>query len=477
MIGRRTEITRLKKAYASKEAEFIVVYGRRRVGKTYLIRSTFEAENCRFLVCTGSKNGLLKKQLAHFAEAITKTFMAGISVKVPESWDEAFRLLTQLIDQEPNKKIVIFLDELPWLASRKSEILTSLDYYWNQYWSRNPKLKLIVCGSSASWLVKNIIYNQGGLHNRCTYELKLDPFTLAEVEEYFSSRHIKLNKNQILEIYMALGGIPYYLKYVEKGLTAHENIQHILFSKQAPLKDEFKKLFDSLFNNADAYIELIQLITEHKEGVTRTYLEKQAKKSSAGGRLTERLNQLKRTNFIESYLSWDKEKGEYYKVIDEFTIFYLTWLQPNKKETFTEDHWLKQSAKAQYKTWSGYAFEAICHKHVNQIINALKIKTAEKISSWRYFPKSINEAGTQIDLIIDRADDAITLCEIKYTDRPFSVTKEYARNIIQKELCFKEKTATKKQLFNVLISANGIKPNQYSITTFENVVTLEELFN
>jgi len=476
IISRKSEIKRLKQAYLSKEAELIVIYGRRRVGKTFLIRSLFEAENCRFLVCTGSKKGLLKAQLKHFAEAVTKTFTAGINVKVPESWDEAFKLLTLLIEQNQNEKVVIFLDELPWLASRKSGVLDSLDYYWNQYWSRNPKIKLIACGSSASWLIKKIIYNKGGLHNRCTCELKLDPFTLAEVDEYLVSRNIKLNKKHVLELYMAPGGIPYYLKYVEKGLSAHENTQNILFSKQAPLKDEFKKLFDSLFSNAKAYIELVQLIAQRKEGLSRTLLEVQSKKSSGGGRLSGRLNQLKQTNFIESYVSWNKEKGEYYKVIDEFSIFYLSWFQTSKSGHFTEDHWLKQTVKAQYETWSGYAFEAICHKHVNQIINALNLKTAEKISSWRHFPKENNDKGAQIDLLIDRSDDAITLCEIKYTDKPFVVTRQYAANIMQKEQCFKDQTKTNKHLFNALISANGIKQNQYSLTAFDNVVTLEDLF-
>ena len=476
IIGRKAEIQRLKQAYSSKEAEFVVVYGRRRVGKTFLIKSLFEAENCRFLVCTGTKNGTLDKQLKHFTEAITTAFAIGISIKIPESWDEAFKLLTQLIDQNPNKKMVIFLDELPWLASRKSGILDALDYYWNQYWSRNSKIKLIVCGSSASWLIKKIIYNRGGLHNRCTCELKLEPFTLAEAEEYLASRHIKLNKRQILDLYMALGGIPYYLKYVEKGLSAHENIQHILFNKQSPLKDEFKKLFDSLFSNAEAYIELLQLIAERKEGISRVQLEAQSKKSPGGGRLSDRLNQLKQTNFIESYISWNKDKGEYYKVVDEFSIFYLYWLQSNKSSRFTEDHWLKQITKPEYETWSGYAFEAICHKHVNQIIRALHLKTAEKISAWRHASKNVKDKGAQIDLIIDRSDDAISLCEIKYTDKPFSVTRLYAANIMQKEQSFKDNTKTKKQLFSVLISANGIKPNQYSLTTFDSVVTLEELF-
>ena len=478
IVARSVEIHRLQKAYQSSEPEFIVLYGRRRIGKTFLIRGFFENKNCQFFQATGSQKGTLKKQLTHFTEALSVTFARGIQLKPSNSWEEAFQVLTQFIETTNSKhKIVIFLDELPWMATRRSGLLEALDYYWNQNWSRNSKIILIVCGSSASWIIKNIIYNKGGLHNRCTCEIKLDPFNLAEVNEYLKSRQIKLNKNHVLEIYMALGGIPYYLKYVEPGITAAENIQKILFDSKAPLRDEFKKLFDSLFTESDTYIELIKLISRKKDGMSRSELEVLSKLSRGGGRLTQRLEQLIQTNFIEPYIPWDKERGEYYKVIDEFCLFYVYWLSSTRSKKLTHDHWLKQMQKPIYHVWAGYAFEAVCRKHIDQVIKALHIKTAENISSWRLSTKKSKEHGAQIDLLINRSDDAITLCEIKYTDKPFIIDKQYAQKLQNKMGVFKTKTKTTKQIFMAVISANGLKESMYSEEMISHIVTLDDLFN
>lgn len=478
LIGRTVEIQRLEKVFQSAEAEFVVLYGRRRIGKTFLIRQFFEQkQGCRFFQVTGLQKGSLKKQLAHFAESLSESFAQGIQIKPPASWEEAFRTLTHFIEADGSgSKTVIFLDELPWMATRRSGLLEALDYYWNRYWSINPKIILIICGSSASWLIKNIIYNKAGLHNRCTCEIKLDPFDLAETSAFLKSRGVKLNENHVLELYMALGGVPYYLKYVEAGLTSAENIQNILFDDKAPLKDEFHKLFSSLFTEANAYIELIKLIAQKREGMSRSLLESSVKLSGAGGRLTFRLAQLIQTNFIESYVSWDKKKGEYYKVIDEFCLFYLYWLSPSSSKKNLHDHWLNQMQKPIYHVWSGYAFEAVCHKHITQITRALNIKTAESISSWRLAGQKGKEEGAQIDLLIDRNDNALTLCEIKYTDAPFFIDRQYAEKLIKKIEIFKKTTRTKKQIFLAIISANGLKKSMYSEEIVHGVTTLKDLF-
>lgn len=477
LIGRTAEIRRLEKIYQSKEAEFVVLYGRRRVGKTFLIRQFFEQKKGLFFQVTGLQKGSMQKQLEHFSETLSAKFTHGIPIKTPPTWEEAFKLLTQFIDTaNPKNKTTLFLDELPWLATRRSGLLEALDYYWNHHWSTHPNIILVVCGSSASWLIKNIIYNKGGLHNRCTCELKLEPFNLSETYSYLSSKGITLNKRHVLELYMALGGIPYYLNYVSKGLSASANIQKILFDKNAPLKDEFKKLFDSLFVDAEAYVELIQLIAQRKEGVSRATLESQSKYSNGGGRLTARLKQLEQTNFIEAYLPWEKQKGEYYKVMDAFCLFYLYWLTGTQGKRITDNYWLRQIQKPIYQVWAGYAFETICYKNIDKIIHSLDIPSAEKISPWRYSTKEKKENGAQIDLLIDRDDDAITICEIKYTEKPFIITKQYAEILNKKITIFKEKTKTTKQIFLVLISANGAKQNQYYNALIHGLVTLEDLF-
>jgi hypothetical protein len=477
IIGRQKELARLERAYTSQQAEFAVVYGRRRVGKTFLIREYFRQKACLFVHATGLQKGTLVKQLAHFAESLAQGFMPGIALKPAKSWDEAFGALNQLIlNDRSERKIVVFLDELPWMATRKSGLLEALDYYWNHFWSGNPRVILVVCGSSASWLINNIIYNKGGLHNRCTCELKIDPFVLSETEDFLKSMGVKLNRSHITELYLALGGIPYYLRYVEPGLTAAENIQKILFNKTAPLKDEFKKLFMSLFNNADHYIELIKIIASKKEGVSRMDLESLSKKISTGGRLSSRLSNLVQANFIQVFTPFGKKRGEYFKLIDEFCLFYLYWLLSKKNTQLTPDYWLQQQNKPAYHAWAGYAFEAVCVKHIDAILKALNIKTAEAISSWRFMSSELGESGAQIDLLIDRSDEAITLCEIKYTSKPFNIDKSYAAMLQKKIAIFKNKTKTSKHIFLALICAGGLKESAFVKEYVDQVVILDDLF-
>lgn len=474
IIGRIQEQTMLSRAYDSHEAEFIVVYGRRRVGKTYLVREFFIKKKCRVFHATGLQKGGVKKQLKKFSDALSETFFDNTKLDLPKNWDEAFGVLHKQVLKSTDK-VVIFLDELPWMATRKSNLLQEIDYYWNHHWSRMPQVILIVCGSSASWLIKKIIYNKGGLHNRVTLQLKLSPFNLSDSKAYLISRKIKLNEKHILSLYMALGGIPYYLKYVEPGLTAEQNIQKIIFDTNAPLKDEFKKLFDSLFKNAEAYLEIIKLV-KNNSGIRRSELKALINLSATGGGLSKKLKELCETGFIEEYIPWNRNKGEYYKLIDEFSLFYLSWVGEQSNKKFTADHWINQSQRPAYYAWSGYAFEAVCAKHVEKIISTLKIKTSSAIGSWSYVPRKRVEDGAQIDLIIDRTDNAITVCEIKYTDQPFAIDKEYFGKLKRKISVFREKTGVKKQIFLVMIASNGLRQTIYSEEIVDGVVTLTDLF-
>lgn len=372
IIGRAHEQAILDRLYDSSEAEFAAVYGRRRVGKTYLIRETFAHKDCYFVYAVGKHDGDRDQQLSKFMEAISETFFNNAPLQVPNNWDEAFKLLNAQI-LNSNKKVVVFLDELPWMSTPKSGLLDTIEYYWNKYWQQNPKILFIVCGSSASWMIKEFIDTQGGLHGRTTCRMKLEPFSLAETRQYLLSRNIQFNDRQITNLYMAIGGIPYYLRYVQPGMTAEQNIQALFFAQSAPLQDEFNLLFKSLFKNADAYIELIELISEKSAGVSRAEIESKSKLSSSGGVLTQRLKDLRLAGFIKDHLSWHKEKGQYYKLIDEFCLFYLRWLGDHRDKTFLADYWLSQSEKPTYKSWAGYAFEAICMKHLDQICLAAKI--------------------------------------------------------------------------------------------------------
>jgi len=476
IIGRTKELKLLNKVYSSQEAEFVVIYGRRRVGKTYLIREFFANKKCKLLHATGLQHGSQKKQLKKFTEAVSETFLDNIALEAPKNWEEAFNVLHKQLSKS-QEKVVIFLDELPWMATRRSGLLEEIDYYWNRNWSKMHNVILVACGSSASWLIKKIINNKGGLHNRVTRSINLLPFNLAETDEFLKSRNIKLNQKHVLSLYMALGGIPYYLKYIERGLTAEQNIQHIFFTKEAPLQSEFNKLFESLFENADAYIELIKLIAKRKEGARRAELKVDARLSSGGGRLSRRLQDLKEAGFIEENIPWGRSTGEYYKLIDEFCLFYLQWVVSQKQKQFTQDYWLNQSQRPAYYAWSGYAFEAVCMKHVDHIIHALHIKASGKISAWRFISRKKIVEGAQVDLVIDRSDNAITLCEIKYTDQQYTIDKQYAKNLKNKIEVFKEKTGTKKQIFLAMICANGLKKTTYSDEQIDGgIVALDSLF-
>ena len=476
IIGRKRERELLERAYRFSEAQFITIYGRLRVGKTYLIKEFFSEKDCIFVHIIGKQHGKLKDQLEAFMQAVSRAFYDGAPLEVPLSWDKAFWQLNQLIEKS-DKKVVLFFDELPWLASRKSGLMSRISEYWNSVWAGMPNVILVAGGSSVLWMLKHIIYNLGGLYNRTTLEINLRPFKLWEAREYLENKGVHLSDRDILSLYMAVGGIPYYLNYVLPGQSIKEAIQQLFFDDSASLKDEYSKLFKSLSNGADVYEEIVSVIAASKEGIMRGELDKRLSLLSSGGQLSQKLKDLCDAGFIRAYLPWEKSIGKYYKVIDEFCLFYLHWVKGYKGDSFDQDHWIIQSQKPVYHTWSGYAFEAVCSRHIHQIVRTLGIRSVNALSSWQFAPRKKNERGAQIDLVIDRTDDAITLCEIKYTDEPFAITKSYAEVLNRKISVFKKHTKTKKQIFLGIVSANGLKKTMYSEEMVSGVVTLEDLYN
>lgn len=486
IIGREYEQEKLLKILNSTQGELVAVYGRRRVGKTYLIREFFEEKqnkkSCIFFRSNGTLNGKLNVQLAKFKEEIERTFYsakAKIKLAQFKNWHEAFQALYDAINLFAEKqKVVIFLDEFPWMATPRSDLLGALDYFWNRFWCQDQRIKVIVCGSAASWMIHNIIHNTGGLHNRVTLKLSLAPFTLLETQEYLKTRKVNYNQEQVLILYMCLGGIPHYLNFVEKGLSAIQNVSNACFKNNGTLYDEFKILFKSLFKNYESHEEIIRFIASFREGVSRKTIE--SKFENKGGRLTERLEELEEAGFICSFVPWKKERGRYYKVIDEYSLFYLTWIEPHAKSRIArnidEHYWEILSQKPAWNAWSGLAFEAICYKHIQQIRKSLSIPSGSEVTTWRYVPTEDNEKGVQIDLIFERPDNIVNLCEIKYTKEPFLIDKQYAAHLRYREQIYIQKTQTKKQIFHSFITSVGIKNNIYSKDMVESVLTLSELF-
>jgi AAA+ ATPase superfamily predicted ATPase len=482
IIGRLEQVAELKNIFDSNQSEFVAIYGRRRVGKTFLVRNYFRSRKCIYFQAIGLQNGSLEEQLQNFTDSFSETFYDNMPMQAASSWKEAFQRLTAIIEKQNKKvKIVIFFDELPWMATPRSGLLEALDYFWNRYWVDFKNLKLIICGSSASWILKKIIYNKGGLHNRVTKQIILNPFSLKETKLYLENMGGPSETKQVLEIYMALGGIPFYLNGIKKNLTANQNINNLCFRKAGLLFDEFDKLFKSLFIEADAYIELIRLIAKKRYGIARPELEKKCKLSQKGGTLTDRLKDLEEAGFILSFLPlWHKTRGIYYKVIDEFSLFYLTWVEAEKntliKLESKSNFWSEKHKTPAWNTWSGYAFEAVCYKHLEQIRQTLNIPNASRSSTWRIISERDEmDAGAQIDLLFDRDDGAITLCEIKYCANPFIISKEYAKNLLRKKDVFVKVTDTKKQIFTAMIASSGIKNNFYADDIICGVVTLNNL--
>lgn len=485
IIGREAEQKILERCYASNAAEFFAVYGRRRVGKTFLIRSFFSKKaDSIFLNVTGMQAGSLLEQIQNFTEAVAETFFhKRVKLETGKNWRDAFKMLTDNISAIPQKqKIILFFDEFPCMATQNSKLLQNLEYFWNQYWSRDTRIKLIICGSASGWILKNIINNKKGLYNRVTKTIHLEPFNLSETKKFLISKGIKLNNKQITELYMILGGIPHYLAQIEKGLSATQAIERLAFSKGSFLFREFDNLYATLFRNSENCIEIVRIIAKHRYGIGQEDLFKCIPHLSSGGSIVSLLKELEDTGFITSFRpKWNKRKGIYYKVTDEYTLFYFYWIEPIKKDLLAKGlrhgYWEKIKDSSSWQSWRGYAFEAICYKHLTQISEALSLSPTSLPSTWRYAPKAgSKEQGAQIDLLFDRDDDSITICEIKYTSTSFAIDKQYAKSLMNKVDVFKDKTKTNKQIFIAMISATGIKATMYSEELISGEVTLNDLF-
>ena len=483
LVGRDEEKKTLEAVYRSKTAEFIAVYGRRRVGKTFLIKTAFQQKNVLFFHITGTLDASMHEHIDDFTRVIESTFYnSELTIKNPDNWKQAFELLTKAIQREPGKKtIILFFDELPWLASKRSRFIQALDYYWNRYWSDVANIKLIVCGSAASWMLDHIISHKGGLHNRISGLIALHPFDLKETKAFLLSKAIQYNDAQILEVFMVTGGVPYYLNFLKKTLSVSRNIDQLCFQNKGALTDEFDRLYSSLFENSEHYEELIRIIAAKRNGIERSEIIKKSKHSTDGGRLKERLNALEQSGFIISFKPYGFLKRKtFYRIIDEYSLFYLSWIAPSlstiRKLDRTKGYWVEKSRTPSWHAWSGYAFESVCYKHIAQIRCALGIQASADVGSWQYIPKKGSaDLGAQVDLLFDRDDGVISICEIKYTTTPYQLTKDEASLLNRKIEIFKHRTKTVKQIHLILITNVPIKETMYSEAIVTHNLTLADL--
>lgn len=464
----------MQQAFESKKPELLAVLGRRRVGKTYLIRSFFK-EKIDFEM-VGLKDASTEQQLRNFAYSLKDAKRSQSLGTVPIDWLDAFHQLKEHLESlgAPERKKVVFIDEMPWIATAKSDFITGFGYFWNSFASKS-NIIVIICGSATAWMIQKILNDRGGLHNRVTRRIHLQPFTLSETEAFFKERDIFLDRYQILQLYMVLGGIPHYLEQVEgEGKTAIQNIDRICFQPDGALRAEFSNLYTSLFSNAERHETVVTALATSWKGLSRSEILAIAKIKDGGG-LTSILQELELSGFLSSYVPFGKKKKDtLYRLTDYFSLFHLKFIQHLPANE--AGRWDILSQTQSWKSWSGYAFENVCLQHIEKIKIALGISGIHT-RQYSFLTKGDAEnEGAQIDLMIDRADNAVTLCEMKFYNDTLEINREDAEKLRRRIGVFRRATSTKKQVFLVLITTFGMVKNQYSTGLIDRVLTMDALF-
>ena len=479
IIGREQEIEKLENYISSRKSEFIAIYGRRRVGKTFLVKELFE-NRFAFRV-TGKDNVTTKEQLASFSFALNDQL--GIEADVT-NWPEAFRLLQKALEKMPDGTKIIFFDELPWFDTYASNFISALEHFWNDWAFYRSDIKLIACGSATTWMLNQVINSRGGLHNRITHNILLSPFKLHEVEEYFKSQGFYYERPEIIECYMAMGGVAYYLSLFETNKSVAQNIQQLCFTRGGELTEEFERLFNSLFKKADNHLAIVTALKNKGKGMTRLDL-RDATGLANNGRFSQILKELEQCDFIRSYTPFGKSKKDMmYQLIDPFCLFYFKFM--HNKGAFLDNHWVKMQTTAEYESWCGHAFEIVCLHHINEIVKALGIDGCINTPcSWSYRPTTKvladEEAdedlkhGTQIDLLIDRSDRSISICEMKYCNGEYEISKAYDAHLAHRLKVFKKVTKTTKTLIPTFVTPHGLYNNMYA-RKINRQVTGNDLF-
>ncbi|MFC1586215.1 hypothetical protein ACFL5V_11775 [Fibrobacterota bacterium] len=309
--------------------------------------------------------------------------------------------------------------------------------------------------------------------------IRLLPFSLHETEQYLEGKGVQLSRAGIAELYLALGGVAAYLDMVRPGMSTAQIIGDRIFNPDSLLYGEFDRLFKSLFAKSDLHVRVIKTLMRKREGMNREALFREAGIESGSVRNRVKKELIESGFMAETPLFGSRKKGSFLRLVDEYSIFYLKWQREmrNSRVPPRPDLWLMLQNSASWKSWSGYAFESLCHNHIHQIASALGISgIIHSWSSWRYVPQRGKEDGVQIDMVIDRSDNCINLCELKFHSGPFTVTKAYAAKLLYKKEKFIEVTGTKKTVFLTLITGSGAKENMHFHHAVNNQLRLEDLF-
>ena len=486
IIGREEETGILRGLMESDRPELLALYGRRRVGKTFLIIEFFEDKGI-LLEVVGAVDAAPDLQLARYAVELANKFANIPKDTAFDTWDQALQALVEAVDRvlesRGDERITLFFDEAPWLDARGSGFLSALGYVWNKHFckSRYQNLVVVVCGSAASWIIDKVVDSKGGLHNRVTETMRLAPFDLAETRRYLVSRGVLLEPMHVLEVYMALGGVAAYLSNVRPGLSSAQIINQLCFSGGRNLTEEFGRLFSSLFSKHHNHVKIVRALASAPRGLTRERILKKTGLSN-GGETTRFLRELEESGFIALIPSYrQKKRGRLYRLVDEYSLFYLKWIEPAQTDnlgSIDEHYWLRQCQRSSWLAWAGYAFEGICLKNVDRIKQALGISGVQTTqSSWSFSAAKDEEGpGAQIDLVIDRADRTINLCELKFVRHELEISASYRRALERKKEVFRQRTGTRSLLLTTLITSYGAKKGKNYRGIVDNQLTMDCLF-
>lgn len=473
LIARDREWEELQNCVDSNESEFVIICGRRRIGKTYLVEEFFDDKyDFRFV---GGHNIRTRIQLNNFAKSLSAYSEKKISGTELKNWSDAFYALQEYLETLPsNKRKVIFIDEMPWLDTQRSDFVSSLEYFWNAWANRRRDIVLVATGSATSWMTDKLIKNRGGLHNRIRHRIYLRPFNLKETEEYLSSIGVYWDRYQILQSYMLTGGVPFYLKMLDGHQSAAQTIDKLCFDANGPLRYEFDELYHAIFPKAESYIDVVKALANNKSGLTRTEIMNIT--GLSGSFLTRVITNLEKCNFIDKFSIFGKKNDTVYRLIDFYTLFYFKFLENDTAKD--EDWWTHHLDSSSIYSWMGITFETICMLHHKQIKKTLGISgMATEVSTWRCAAdEEEGTSGAQIDMIIDRADRIIHLCEMKFSETTYNVTKAYEMKLRERAAIFKLRTDTTKSLVHTFVTTFGVTDGKHK-SIVHSEVTMDDLFN
>lgn len=473
MIGRTAEKKLINELLQSPRSEFLAVTGRRRVGKTFLIDTLLQNHYCFNL--TGIQDGDMRKQLINFAVKLTE-YAESPTLNVPTNWQFAFFELKRYLQTLPkDRKQVIFIDELPWVYTPRSGFIQLLAHFWNDYLSKEPHFLLVICGSATSWITKKVINDPGGLHNRITENIHLHPFSIRETNQFLQAKGLHLNTTELTRIYMSLGGIPFYLEKLRKGESFSVAIERLCFSPNGSLRNEYNNLFKALFSNAEIHQKIVATLARFPYGIDRKKLAT-ANPDISTGSLQRCLEELLLSDFVVEITPFNKKKrGSRYRLVDEYSLFYHQFIESVR--TYTAGMWQQLAASQSYKIWAGYAFETFCLRHVDVIKEVLGIRAVYTEVSSLFIAGDQQRTGLQIDLILDRKDATINLCEIKFHASEYKIDKREYQKLLRKRADFIQFTKTKKQVFLTFITNHGVYKNAYATELVAAEITLADLVN